>query len=78
MQTTHYLDDLEENNCNYVTEMIVTHLIRDEQTKFDDKLSKLLLKVLLQENSPILLSYLISNIDKQSEEFTQICKLKYL
>ena len=58
--------------------MIVTYLIKDEQTEFNDKLSKLFLKILQQENSPIILSYLISNIDKQSEEFTTLCKLKYL
>ena len=78
LERTHYIDDIEENNCNYVIDMIVTYLIKDEQTKFDAKLSKLFLKVVQQENSPIILSYLISNIDKQSEEFTTICKLKYL
>ena len=64
LEKTRYLDDVEENDCAFVNDMIVTHLIRGEQTRLDTKLSKLLLKVLTQQNSPVLLSYLISNIDK--------------
>ena len=29
-ERTHYLDELEENDVAFVTEMIVNHLIRDE------------------------------------------------
>ena len=45
-EKTHYLDELEENDITFVSEMIVTHLIRDEQTKLDKKLAKQILKVL--------------------------------
>ena len=58
--------------------MLRDHLLPAPGVVIDSKLSNLLLKVIKQDNSNLLLQYLITNIDKRSDDFAEICELKYL
>jgi hypothetical protein len=43
---THHLEDIYENQIDWVDSLISDHLIRDPDTKLDEKLTKNLVKVL--------------------------------
>lgn len=50
-----------------------------QSPKLDASLSHMLLKVVKQDpQNSMLLQYLITNVDKASEDFASICELKYL
>ena len=59
--------------------MIKEHLIPSEPpVVIETSLSRLLLKVIKQDQSSTILQFVITNIDKASEDFATICELKYL
>lgn len=66
-----------KDKCPYLPQMIRDYLIPYHKGTIDNKLSNYLLQVVRQDQSNVLLQFLITNIDKSSDDFAAICELKY-
>jgi len=75
-----YLDNI-DSHCPFALNLVLDHLVNDPQTPFNSDLAKKLIKILRQQmnnESQLLLSYLMQKVDKSADEFTEVCELKYM
>lgn len=78
LERTHFIEDIRENDCLYVIDMIEKQLISDPKTDLTPALQNTLIMILKQApKSSKLLEYLYSKVDPKSLDYLEICGIKH-